>query len=195
MPKKLTPNPGPSHFHCSAEWHFSRFKSSRAASLIHPWALRISKNTGKFSVSATQAAKHFRLSRSTASRAYTELAESGFFVLLEYGQFDSNVYQVLTHKEWSALHKDQCAVKEEFPWTPENDPLGNQLWAVSGSRIKFKQFQIDCYRQLGLPDPEIIELFRGWREGVGRWRQARNVPKHFLKHLRSLVGTRDKVLV
>ena len=197
MPKKLEASPAAetaSRFHCSAEWHFSRFTSSRAAALIHPWALRISKNTGKFSVSATQAANHFNISRSTASRAYTELHESGFFKLLEYGQFDSNVYEVLTHKEWCKAYPDQCVIREELPWTAENDPLGSQLWAVSGGKVKFKQFQIDLYRQFSLPDNEIVAVFKEWREGVGRWRQARNVPKHFLKHLRVLDGEGAKVL-
>lgn len=196
MPKKLKSRPFTceSNFHCCAEWHFAQFKSSRCAALIHPWALRISRRTGKFSVSAVQAAAYFQISRSTAIRAYGELADSGFFRLLEYGQFDSNVYQVLTHPEWCKEHIGLCAVRVEFPWTIENDPLGQRLWAASGGRVKFKQFQINTFRTLGVPDDDLVTLFTQWRDGVGKWRQPRNVAKHFLKHLRSQVGRAEKVL-
>jgi hypothetical protein len=173
----------PASFHCCAERHLAQFKSPTAA-LVYPFALRISKKTGTFSCSAISVGKFLNLHRTTILRAYKELTEFGFFELVYYGQFDTNVYAVLKHEEWAAKHPGQCVKKIEFPWTGEGDPLGQQLWVASGCRVKFKEFQVTGFRKTGLPEDTIVALFKEFRSGIGRNRKPKNVPYHFLQFLR-----------
>jgi len=173
------------NFHCGSEWHLSRL-DSRAAALVHPFALRISKGSKRFAASATSVAQFFGLHRTTILRAYHELNELGFFELLEYGMFDTNIYRVLNHTEWAKEHPGLCTMKAEFPWTGEGDPLGPRLFAASGCRVKFKEFQIREYRETGLPEDTIVRHFEEFRSGTGKFRRARNVPYYFLMHLRQL---------
>jgi hypothetical protein len=182
----LSPENNPtSRFYCSSEWHFSRMRSN-AAALVYNFARRISRNSGKYSCSDRSVAEYLDLHKDTIRRARKELVEAGWFVLLEYGMFDTNVYTVLSHKDWAIEHKDVCTKKEEFPWTAEGDPLGQKLHAASGCRVKFKAMQIAEYRKFGFSENTIVEMFEQWRAGVGSGRKPKNVGFHFFKYLRSL---------
>jgi hypothetical protein len=173
----------PTNVHCGSEWHLARLHCPTAA-LVYPFALRISKNSGKFACSAISIAAFLGAHRTTVLRAFQRLTEIGFFELLEYGKFDSNIYTVVKHRAWAEAHPGRCTEKTVFPWTGEGDPLGQQLYAASGCRVKFKEFQIKEYRRLGLDQAELVALFEEFRAGIGRLRKARNVPFHFLQYLR-----------
>jgi hypothetical protein len=144
-------------YHCCSEWHLARM--SPACSLVYPFALHISKESRKFSCSARGVAEFFGRNEKTVQRAYRELVEGGFFVLLQKGQFESSIYEVLTHKEWSERNPGQCTHKTEYPWTGEGDPLGRRLYAASGGRIKFMPFQVEAYRKTGFSEDEIVSFF------------------------------------
>jgi hypothetical protein len=183
-------NPIPDHeelsnFHCCAEWHLARLQCPTTA-LVYPFALRISKNSGKFACSAISLAGFLDVHRTTVLRAYHLLAEIGFFELLEYGNFDTNIYAVVLHRTWAETHPGQCPQKTEFPWTGEGDPLAKQLYAASGGRVKFKAFQIAEYRKMDIDESKLIAMFNEFRSGIGRYRQARNVPFRFLEYLRGI---------
>lgn len=171
-------------FHCCAEWHLARLKSPTTA-LVYPFALRIATNSGKFACSAISVSHFLGVHRTTVLRAYQELTTLGFFELLEHGMFDTNIYRVLRHNEWADQHPGLCAVKVEYPWTGEGDPLGQRLYAASGGRVKFKDFQVRAYRATGLEEDTIVELFEDYRSAEGKYRKARNVPYHFLVYLRA----------
>ncbi len=173
----------PSNFHCSSEWHLARLQCPTAA-LVYPFALRISKNSGKFACSAISVARFLDVHRTTVLRAFHKLSELGFFELLEYGKFDTNIYNVVLHSDWAQRNPGKCIQKIQFPWSGEGDPLGQQLYAASGGRVKFKEFQIREYRKSGLDDADLVARFNEFRSGVGRHRQPRNVGFHFLEYLR-----------
>jgi hypothetical protein len=172
-----------SNFYCSSEWHLARLRCPTAA-LVYPFALRISKNSGKFSCSAISVARFLDVHRTTVLRAYHQLSELGFFELLEYGRFDTNIYSVVLHSDWAERHPGRCIQKIQFPWSGEGDPLAQQLYAASGGRVKFREFQIREYRKMGLDEAELVARFNEFRAGVGKYRQPRNVGFHFLKYLR-----------
>ena len=175
-------------FHCCAERHLARLKPR--AALVYPFALRISKHSKRFACSASSVGDFLGLHRTTVLRAYHQLADIGFFELLERGHFDVNIYRVLRHDEWANEHPGLCATKSEFPWTGDGDPLGQKLYAISGARVKFKEFQVKEYRATGLDESTIVLLFDEFRSGTGKYRKPRNVPYHFLMHLRSIAAER-----
>jgi hypothetical protein len=182
----------------------------KAAVLIYSWALRLSFESESFTASPRQAGKHFKIPKRTCRYAYEQLEALGFFVVKARGRDfgESNTYKVLNHDQWAALPQNQgkCVVKMEYPWTPEADALGRTLYALSGCRIRFRDFQIGkWYRTLGLTDAEIADTFKIWfprhqaeqeaitRETTGgngrQWRN--NVGYHFGKHLESVAGSKS----
>jgi hypothetical protein len=181
-------------FHCGAEWHLALM--TKAAALIYPWALRISKKSGRFRVSPRQAAVYFHVGHRSAQRAYEELLEAGLFELLESGKEsgDTSVYKPVKHKEWAEKHPGKCATKIELPWTKENDPLGQELHTITDGRVLFKSFQILAYRKLGFDDETIIKLFQVWYPQYRAEQEAKSSGKswrksvgfHFLKSLKTM---------
>lgn len=61
--------------------------------------------------------------------------------------------------------------------------------SLAGARVKFKQFQINEYKKLGLSDDELVQHLKDFRNGLGKHRKARNVPYHFLVYLKDFVFT------
>lgn len=171
-------------FYCCAEWHLARLSS--ICSLVYPFALRLSKTHGGiYTYSAKSVAEFFGYDEWTVRElGYKKLSELGFFVLLERGTFEANVYQVLSHKEWAVAHSNQCAVKITFPWTGEGDKLGQDLYVASGSKVKFKDHQIKFLRSLGLPEAEILSEFETfWVE-----QSSKSYANQFKSNRSSLVG-------
>src|SRR6266436_7174519 len=126
FPNNNTPVPGlvpferMSEFLCSPEWHIMRLDSAVDATLaLYALAIRLT-HAGKknYHASVPQLMHHFDRSESTFHRAYGNLRNLGFFILLESGQFnwESNVFRVLTHEEWAEEHPNQCAVKIDNNW-------------------------------------------------------------------------------
>ena len=173
------------NFYCCAEWHLARL--APICSLVYPLALRLSKTHGGiYTYSAKSVAEFLGYDEWTVRESgYKKLAELGFFVLLERGTFEANVYQVLSHKEWAATHPDQCAIKTTFPWTGEGDKLGQDLYVASGSRVKFKDHQVKFLRSLGLSEERILSEFETfWAEQSGK-----SPANQFKSNRSSLVGS------
>jgi hypothetical protein len=178
-------------FYCSSEWHLASL--SRAASLIYSWALRIQKNSGRFRVSPGKASDYFRISVRAAARAYAELRNLGFFVLLESGKqkFEASIFTVLTHSQWQKSHPGNCVEKFDFPWSAERDELQKALSAAADGRIPFRTWQVAWYCQTGLSDVEILGEFKMWhlgfqlRQSGKKWRKG--AAYHFGQHLKSIM--------
>jgi len=186
------------NFHCGVEWHLAQL--CLICALIHPFALRLSRNSRKFACSAARVAEYFGVSVRTVQRAYRELKNSGFFILVESGQdkFEPSVYQVLTHAEWAARNPGKCVEKIAYQWTAEGDSLGKALWAASGCQVQFQPFQVKAYRDEGIPEPEIISLFSAWYsvEKTKRWgkRWRKGAGFRFLMHLREHVRSLSAIV-
>jgi hypothetical protein len=179
------------NYHCCAEWHLA--KLYLICALIYPFALRLSRNSGKFVCSAARVAEYFDVSLRTVQRAYRDLRTLGFFVLLESGKdkFEPSIFKVMNHKEWATRNPGKCVEKIAYQWTAEGDPLGKSLWVASGCQVLFQPFQVKAYRDEGIPEPEIISLFSAWYsvQKAQRWgkKWRKGVGYHFLMHLREHV--------
>lgn len=180
------------HFHCCAEWHLARL--SPMCGLVHSFALRVSKNTGRFCPSAENVANYFHRDRTTILKAYVELREAGFFELLYRARGQApNTYKVLTHKQWAAKHPNKCALKAEYPWTGESqDTLAQNLSMRVGGAIRFPAVTIKnirAMRRRGKPltDRQIARYFDFYYRTAGQHRKARAVPAGFYLWLKPLM--------
>ena len=172
------------NFHCCPEWHLAKLKSPTGA-LIYPFAHRLSRRSHKFSCSSETVGEFFGRDRKTVLRAFGELCKVGFFELIEKGRFDVNVYRVLSHTEWAAKNPGKCAQKVQYPWTGEGDKLGQRLYAASGTRVKFRSYQVAAFRNTGLDEETIVSLFETFRSGIGQDLKPKNVGYRFLEFLRN----------
>jgi|HubBroStandDraft_2_1064218.scaffolds.fasta_scaffold05497_6 hypothetical protein len=181
-----------SPFHCSAEWHLQQV-TSRLALAVYSLARKLSGKSGVFSASAENVAEYFGVHRNTIQRALEDLAEISFFELREVERFRPNIYHVVDHKEWAKRHPGQCVKKRSFPWEGEGDPLGRELHAISGQRIKFLPNQAGSLRKFKLSDDQIkaeLRTFLDENDYEGkRWKYAYY---DFFKHLRVLTAPHPK---
>jgi len=154
-----------SKFYCSAEWHLVKMGSLCAA--VYSWSLKIAGKSKRFAVSEVDAGLYFGRHRNTILTAYKKLSESGFFKLIYAGKnaFESNVYEPIKHEQWAKEHPNCCLKREVGLTLLNDDKLGQDLYAASGTKIKFKDFRIKWYRRLGFSDNEIVEYFREWFPG------------------------------
>jgi hypothetical protein len=184
-----------SYFHCSVEWHLARL-TSRFAPILYHFARRLSSRSGVFSASMERVAEHFGVDRNTADRAAEELACVGLFGLLQVERFKPNAYRVVDHKKWAQRHPGQCVQKASYPWDGEGDPLGRQLYAISGQRVQFLPNQTTGLRNLGFSDEEIIEEFRTFLDESDyegkRWKYAY---WDFHARLKALTASRPKARI
>ncbi len=162
----LVPFERMSEFLCSPEWHIMRLDSAVDATLaLYSLAIRLT-HAGKknYHASVPQLMHHFDRSEATFHRAYGNLRKIGFFILVESGKdnWEPNTFSVLPHDQWAKAHPNQCAVTFDNNWTDGYDPLGIELFNVSGGKVKFRAFQIGWYRNNGLTDEEIVMLFKVW---------------------------------
>jgi hypothetical protein len=184
-----------SSFHCGTEVHLA--KLHWLCLPIYLLALRVSHDSGKFVAHVQPLAEHFDSSRPVVWRAITDLKNSGFFVLTRSGHsdgiFESSEYEILTHKQWTAKHPNQCRTKFELGYEDKaaTDLLGRHLYAISGGyQITFKNYRLAWYRkQKTLTDAEIEDEFRAWfpkhvaeqKQAGKKWRNR--VDYHFGTHL------------
>lgn len=163
-----------SPFYCSVEWHLYRMKSEFAP-VLYSWARKVTHKTGVLSASAERIAQYFSVERKTVLRALDELSDAGFFKLTRIERFKPNVYKIVDHREWAKRHPRRCVEKISFPWDGEGDLLGQQLFAISGQRVKFLPNQVAGLRALGFSDDRITEewrVFMDESEYEGKqWRQ------------------------
>lgn len=170
-----------SNLQCSSEFHLSKL-NSKYSPLIYSTGYRLSKKSGKFFCSALSLAGYFGCHRNTIYAGLKELTSSGFFQILYKQTFDVTIYAVLSHTEWANLHPNECAEKLEFPWSPEDDALGKQLYAASGGKIKLLPHHPKLLRKTGLTDEQIVSRFDGLLADSGDYRVS--IP-YFIKVLRS----------
>lgn len=149
------------------------------------------RKSGVFSPSAENVAIYFGVHRNTVQRALDELASAEFLELWQVERFAPNAYHIVDHKEWAKRHPGQCVKKSPFPWEGEGDPLGRELHAISGQRVKFLPNQTVALRKFGLSDDRIKAEFRTFLEESDyegkRWKYAYY---DFLKCLRMFTASR-----
>lgn len=157
-------------FYCNATWHLVRL--SRISQSVYSLACVVAKKSGLFSASAKNVADFLGYEEKQVRRGSKELEEVGFFEFESAKEFDTNVYRVLTHKQWAAKHPNKCAAKQDFGWHNPGDPLAPQLYAVSGRRKKFKEYQMRLLRKTNLQGTVLLQEFERF---VSHWRPQNKV--------------------
>jgi hypothetical protein len=190
------------HFHCTAEWHLIDLGATAMA--VYNLAYRVSKASGIFSGSQIQVGTYYGRRRQSIGEALDQLEKLGFVVKLSSGKYDgeSNTYSVVDHREWAKRHAGQCCEKSELPWG--HVQLGKQLYAASGCRVKFGDFQITNYKNTGLSDEAIVAHWREFTErnrefhrindddfSDKKWRKS--APFYFWEHLQMVCDPDSQV--
>jgi len=177
-------------FLCDTCWHLPGL-----AFRIYELARRVSHRTKKFYPSLKSLAFYFQVSESTVQRA------KGFFEVLDEGPFISTVYKVLSHEEFVRKYPDQCCQKEVFAWSddPRVDPLGQQFYARSGGRIKFRTSDMKGLRKLGLSDEQLLSEFerffdQTWPNGYSGKCYSTMFSGRFVRHIKGKQGTKLQTL-
>jgi len=177
-------------FHCSIEWHLISLGATAIA--VYNLAYRVAKKSGVFSGSTVEVGKYFGARRQTIGDAFAQLEALGFVEEITNGKSDgeSNTYRVLSHKEWAAKHPGQCCEKVEFPFG--HDELGKQLYAASGGKVMFRDFQMANYKKTGQTDEQIVQR---WKDFLAtnqtdfadkKWRKSAGY--HFWQHLKFILN-------
>jgi hypothetical protein len=168
------------NFHCTTSWHITNGLAFR----IYELAYGLSKTSKKFFASAPSLAQYFHCSDASVYRAIHQLVDLGFFELIEAGAYDSNKYRVVLHTEWQKNHVGQCVVKLESN-SGEGDPLGVELYALSGGTVMFKPQQIALIRSLGFSEDETRTFFTSFFDDEQKGgKKRRFFPNRFIKYLR-----------
>jgi hypothetical protein len=200
MDKAQSDAPENEFYHCSAEWHLA--KLSPICALIYPLILRVSSarklpkgdlQSRLFFGSANSLAEYFGYSESQIRIGLNELEELGFILLVNAGKFAPNVYRVFKHEEWIKTHKEQCTSKVEYPWTGEGDTLGQALWVISGSKVRFHPNQIKGIRGLGFSEVQTLNFFAKFMSGLEEPKRRRSVPQRFYSYLAKLRSTDSQI--
>jgi len=137
---------------------------SRFAPLLYSWGRRLSANSGSFYPSAVNIAKHFDRNRTTVMGALEEMVNEGWAEVVHEEPGKPVHYRFIDHEEWAKKHPGCCVEKDTMPWDGEGDPLGRELYAVSGGLAKFLPGQMDGLRKSELPDEQIAVEFRVFLE-------------------------------
>jgi len=169
-------------YHCCEEWHLARL--APVCALVYCFARRISYQSRVFVCSATNLSNFFGYNERSIRRGFDQLNEFGFFQAQERALFCPTKYKVLNHEEWAEQHPGMCAVKLEYPWAGEGDPLGQRLWVESSCRIKFHDFQMQNIRSLGFTADEILGEFQAYLHQEGQCKKRENVPGGFFLYLK-----------
>lgn len=189
MPKKSLPPARETGFYCSAEWHLAPLHPFCA--LLYPFALRLSKKSGRFTASAPAIGEHFGRCRETVLAACADLRDAGFFIAIAEPIGEPVIYKPITHRDWALANPDRCSLRQQFPWSGEGDPLAQQLWAASGSRVKFYANEIKCLRRTGIGEDELVRLWQSYYDAESEHSLAdrfksnrRGIKGRFLRMLR-----------
>ncbi len=179
--KTAKPIPKDSKFHCSAEWHLSRLKTM-CAGLIYTHAMMLAKRSHNYYCSQRDMAEYFDKNRRTIAAAFQELVSLGFFEEIRADAGKAVNYRPVKHTEWAEKHPNQCVEKLAMPWDGEDDPLGRDLYAVSGGRVKaFFPNVLKSFRKIVNNDAAIITAFKEfWPTDDG----SRGVVRRFGSYLR-----------
>jgi biotin operon repressor len=161
-------------YHCTATWHFARM--TRAAELIYSLACVISKQSHNFFCSAPNLATYLGYERRQIYRGLQELEDHGFFEVKSRQSFHATVYRVVLHHEWAEKHPGCCATKQAFPWDGEGDELGRKLFALSGGRHRFVEYEIKMLRSSLLSEGIILAE---WEDFISRWKPLNNQDRRY----------------
>jgi hypothetical protein len=146
----------------------------------------VSSKSGIFYASTLNMTRYFGTHRNVVSSTLAELQHAGFLELVQAERGKPNCYKLIDHKVWAAAHPGQCVQESSMPWKGEGDPLGPQLYAISGGRAKFWPRQMTGLRNLGFSDDQITDQFRAFLE---KWEYRGRVWKRmyfdFLVHLKA----------
>jgi hypothetical protein len=152
-----------SRLHCSAEWHIERHCPKPAAS-IYSIALRVTRKTGRFTVSYPKLAAYFDVSERTIRYAVHSLRDIELFKLLSSEPGRKCTYQPIHHDDWALKHPGKCLEKISGPDYWEQDLLGQALFAVCDGRVSFFYPNVlKGMRNTGLTDLEIVERMKKFR--------------------------------
>jgi hypothetical protein len=132
-PNKTNVNFEVSKFYCSAEWHLARF-THQLAGVIYSHALRLSRESRNYYCSVSDMAEYFDKDPRTVADSFHELAENGFFEIINRDAGKAVNYRPIPHKIWAASHTSQCVEKVKKSQDLAGDPLGRALYASSGGR-------------------------------------------------------------
>ena len=102
--------------------------------------------------------------RTTVLKALQELVDYGWLEVTRREPGKPVVYRVIDHEEWAKKNSGLCAVKDVMPWEGEGDPLGKELYSVSGGQARFLPRQMNGLRKCGLTDEKIVAEFRVFLE-------------------------------
>src|SRR5580700_6902786 len=170
-------------FHCSWEWHLVHC-DSRLAPLLYSWGCRLSSKSEAFYASVPSISNHFGKDRTTVFKALQELVAMGWAEVLQREPGKTVVYRFLDHEEWARNNPDCCTEKDVMPWEGDGDPLGRELYAVSGGRAKFLPHQMTGLRKSGFPDQQIVSEFRTFLDRNPQTGSARErVYYKFYRHI------------
>jgi len=180
------------HYHCSAEWHFSHLtgKGAHTASMIYTFALHLSKKSGIFFASVPRLAEYFGVDERTVRKALRLLVTLGFFEIARQEPGASVRYKPVLHSIWKNLPKNagRCAEKSTTPWEDEvQDRLAVDLHAISGGRFTTFPNIVKAMYKTGHSAQAICAHFHTFvdlEKPTGKvW--ANGFAGHFIKYLRA----------
>ena len=95
-----------SPLHCSAEWHFARFKGDGAslAPLLYALSFKVAHESENFEVSGQKLAKYFNVDDKYLYSAIHLLVASWFWIPTEVAKGKPTKYRPISHKEWEKKH-------------------------------------------------------------------------------------------
>jgi hypothetical protein len=151
-------DPGESKFYCSAEWHYARFKH-QFAGVVHSHALRLAQKSNNYYCSIADMAEYFHKDERTIADIFHELAERGWFEVINRDAGHAVNYRPIPHKSWAASHPHQCVEKGKKAQGGASDPLGAALFSISGGRATKVFFPnvLKGFRSCNFTDDEIIQ--------------------------------------
>jgi len=183
-----------SHYHCTSEWHFAQLSGKGAyhASLLYTFSLRLSKNSRTFFCSVPRLADYFGVDERTIRKAIKQLVKLHFWEVLggqHGGEHYATRYRPLMHREWIERYGTaNCVHRLDMPWKDEElDPLGREMYALSGGRFTPYVNFVKGIRNTGHSDAAILEYFAQFvvtQRPNGR-RFAKGFAGDFIKYLRN----------
>lgn len=92
--------------------------------------------------------------------------------------------QLILHDAWVATHSDKyCFGRDPMPWDGEvHDPLGAQLYRLSGGRLKWYANELKAARAAGgLPDSDLIALWKTMMESKVKGESLKHLKFQFIQ--------------
>lgn len=155
-----------SALHCSAEWHFARFKGDGAtlAPLLYALSFKVAHESKNFEVSGQNLAKYFNVDDKYLYSAVHLLVASWFWIPTERVKGKPTKYRPVSHKEWEEKHTGFCTRKIEHLF-PDEDSLGSALFGCGLG--KYFPNVLKGLRNTGATDDAIVEAAKQFMAADG----------------------------